>query len=92
MALSPTPSGASTEAVRPWILAPISSPPKGSADRGRIICNCFDVASTEIEADVIEGLSLGQIQAARHSGTFCGSCLPELERIIAMRGREHAAA
>ena len=84
--------GASMEAVRPWILAPISSPPKGSADRGRIICNCFDVALSEIEADAVEGMSLDQIQDVRKCGTSCGSCLPEVKRIVATRGREHATA
>jgi len=82
--------GASMEAVRPWILAPISSPPKGSADRGRIICNCFDVALSEIKGDAVEGMSLDQIQDVRKCGTSCGSCLPEVKRIVATRGREHA--
>jgi assimilatory nitrate reductase catalytic subunit len=84
--------GATMEAVRPWILAPISSPPKGSADRGRIICNCFDVALSEIEGDAVEGMSLDQIQANRKCGTSCGSCLPEVKRIVATRSREHATA
>ncbi len=84
--------GASMEAVRPWILAPISSPPKGSADRGRVICNCFDVALSEIEADAVAGMSLAQVQSVRKCGTSCGSCLPEVKRIIATHGREHAAA
>ena len=84
--------GASMEAIRPWILAPVSSPPKGSADRGRIVCNCFDVALSEIESDATKGLALEQIQATRKCGTSCGSCLPEVKRIIASRSREPATA
>jgi len=84
--------GASMEAVRPWVLAPVSSPPKGSADRGRIVCNCFDVALSEIESDAAKGLSLEQIQATRKCGTSCGSCLPEVKRIIASRSHEPATA
>jgi assimilatory nitrate reductase catalytic subunit len=75
--------GASMEAVRPWVLAPVSSPPRGSLDRGRIVCNCFDVAAAEIEADARAGQGLESIQAARRCGTSCGSCLPELKRIVA---------
>jgi len=84
--------GASLESVRPWILAPVSSPPEGTGGRGRTVCNCFDVALSEIERDAADGLSLAQVQAARRCGTSCGSCLPEVKRIIASRSREPAAA
>jgi assimilatory nitrate reductase catalytic subunit len=74
--------GASLDAVRPWILAPVASPPKGSMNRGQIVCNCFDVALSEINEDVRAGLGLADIQATRKCGTSCGSCLPEVKRII----------
>jgi hypothetical protein len=45
---------------------------------------------SEIEADAVEGMSLDQIQDVRKCGTSCGSCLPEVKRIVATRGREHA--
>ena len=73
---------ASMDAVRPWILAPVATPPKGTMSRGPIVCNCFDVSSAEIEADAAAGLDLAALQAARKCGTSCGSCLPEVKRII----------
>ena len=74
--------GASTEALRPWILAPVSRPPKGSMNRGPVVCNCFDVALSEIKGDAAAGLDIAAIQARRKCGTSCGSCLPEVKRII----------
>jgi assimilatory nitrate reductase catalytic subunit len=56
------------------------------------VCNCLDVALSEIEIDATNGLSLAQIQAKRKCGTSCGSCLPEVKRIIASRSREPATA
>jgi assimilatory nitrate reductase catalytic subunit len=74
--------GASLEAVRPWVLAPVASPPKGSVDRGTIVCNCFDVARSELVSDAAAGLDIAAIQAKRRCGTSCGSCLPEVKRIV----------
>jgi assimilatory nitrate reductase catalytic subunit len=84
--------GASLDAVRPWILAPVASPPKGSMSRGQIVCNCFDVALSEISGDARAGLTLAQIQSTRKCGTSCGSCLPEVKRIIGSTRAATAAA
>ena len=75
--------GAAMEAVRPWILAPVSSPPKGSLSRGTIICNCLNVAENEIRADASAGMDFNAVQQKRKCGTSCGSCVPEVKRIIA---------
>jgi assimilatory nitrate reductase catalytic subunit len=83
---------ASLDAVRPWILAPVASPPKGSMSRGQIICNCFDVALSEISGDARAGLTLADIQTTRKCGTSCGSCLPEVKRIIGNSRTATAAA
>ena len=48
--------GASAEAVRPWILAPVASAPRGSLNRGRIVCACQDVSEAEILARAPAGL------------------------------------
>ena len=42
--------GASAEAMRAWILAPVAAPPRGSFNRGAIVCNCFDVSAVEINS------------------------------------------
>ena len=73
--------GAPTEEVRRWIFAPVFKPPVGTRSRGRIVCNCFDVAENEIAADLAAGLDVAAIQARRKCGTSCGSCLPELKRL-----------
>jgi assimilatory nitrate reductase catalytic subunit len=74
-------NGAPAAEVRRWIFAPVFQPPMGSASRGRIVCNCFDVAANEIAADLAAGLDVPAIQAKRKCGTSCGSCLPELKRL-----------
>lgn len=74
--------GSDTAAIRPWMLAPVSAPPAGSAGRGRIVCNCLDVSELEIAAEVSRGLDLAAIQEKLCCGTECGSCLPELKRMV----------
>ena len=78
--------GADAEALRPWLFAPLSTPPAGQALRGRIVCNCLDVSELEIMAAFGEGLDLNAIQARLKCGTECGSCMPELKRLVAQPG------
>ncbi len=78
--------GASAEAVRRWMLAPVASPPAGKPLRGRIVCNCLDVAEPDIRRRLADGVTLEQIQMELKCGTSCGSCLPEL-RCMAQQAR-----
>ncbi len=73
--------GHSAAAVRPWLLAPLTQPPAGQAARGKVICNCFDVAEDDILAAFRNGDSLEVLQARTKCGTNCGSCVPELKRL-----------
>ena len=79
---------ASMEAVRPWILAPVAKPPKGSLDRGRIVCNCVDVSESEIMREAALGAGFTAVQEKLRCGTECGSCVPEVRSLVsaAMRG------
>ncbi len=56
----------------------------GAADEGPNVCACFGVPHGRIAAAIAEGAnttaSIGQKLKA---GTNCGSCLPEIKRIIA---------
>ena len=70
-------------AVRTWLLAPVEQPPEGQSGRGRIVCNCVNVAEAEIEAALAEGADLARLQATLKCGTECGSCVPELKRMVA---------
>jgi assimilatory nitrate reductase catalytic subunit len=74
--------GASADAIRSWILAPVAAPPRGSFNRGAIVCNCFDVSAVEINTVLAAGADLNQLQGKLKCGTECGSCLPELKRMV----------
>jgi assimilatory nitrate reductase catalytic subunit len=49
-----------------------------------VVCACFGVGRATI-CDAIAGgaRSTGDIGAALRAGTNCGSCIPELKRLIA---------
>ncbi len=69
------------------LLAPSAKPPQNFAPRGRVICNCLNVSESEIMAHlksipVRTSDSLNGLQTVLKCGTECGSCLPELRRII----------
>jgi assimilatory nitrate reductase catalytic subunit len=76
-------AGADAEVLRRWVLAPVASPPQARPPRGRIVCNCLDVAESEIGACLASGADLATVQQALKCGTQCGSCLPELKRLVA---------
>jgi assimilatory nitrate reductase catalytic subunit len=58
-------------------------PPAGRVDQGPIICSCFAVRRATIEAAALAGAGdADQIGAELKAGTNCGSCRPEIRRII----------
>ena len=81
-----------TDDLRRWALAPVSAPLTGHQNRGRgrVICNCLDVSENEIMENIELGADLLTLQAKLKCGTECGSCVPELKRLVQMHGR-HAA-
>lgn len=74
--------GEFTDELRRWALAPLSTPPSGQKSRGKIICNCFDVSENEIIETCEAGADLQTLQAKLKCGTNCGSCVPELKRLV----------
>ncbi|MCP5137367.1 MAG: molybdopterin-dependent oxidoreductase [Gammaproteobacteria bacterium] len=68
---------------RNWLLA--GEPGPGRKDAGRIVCACFSVGiNTLVDAIRDDGLcSPEEIGEALKAGTNCGSCVPELRRLIA---------
>jgi len=63
------------------------TPPAGQQDIGRIICACFSVGLNTIE-NAIETQCLtttDEIGELLKAGTNCGSCVPELRRLIEER-------
>ncbi len=56
----------------------------GMASAGPIVCACFGVGRTTICDAIAAGAnSPGEIGARLKAGTNCGSCIPELKRLIA---------
>jgi assimilatory nitrate reductase catalytic subunit len=65
----------------------------GLASAGPIVCACFGVGRTTILAAIAAGAaSADEIGAQLKAGTNCGSCIPELKRLIAQAGTKGAAA
>lgn len=57
---------------------------KGKASAGATICSCFTVGELTIADAVRQGCSsVQQLGAKLKCGTNCGSCIPELKKIIA---------
>ena len=73
------------------LLMPSSEAPQGFKSRGRIVCNCFNVAETQINEalDANDWINcslpeqvLASMQEKLKCGTNCGSCIPELRRLL----------
>ncbi len=73
----------STAELRRWLLAPLAAPPAAAKGRGRILCNCLDVAENDITAAIAGGAGFDELQDRLKCGTSCGSCVPEIKRLIA---------
>ncbi|WP_119156900.1 molybdopterin-dependent oxidoreductase [Caldimonas tepidiphila] len=76
------------------LLAPGGRPPVAVAARGRQVCTCFNVTEPQI-AETLIGCAgsadeqLAQLQGRLKCGTNCGSCIPELKKLV--RGQMAAA-
>lgn len=86
--------GGSAAAFGRALLQGGARPPVAMPAQSRQVCSCFDVRETQIGAvlDRCTGgidTKVAQLQAELRCGTNCGSCLPELRRIV--RLREQAA-
>ncbi len=66
----------------------------GMADAGPLVCACFGVGLNTIREALASGAAadVAGIGKALRAGTNCGSCLPELKRIVAQEGHhdQHA--
>jgi len=55
--------------------------------RARIVCVCRHVGDLDITRAIQAGMTLAEIQEELKCGTACGSCVPQIRRMI----RDHAA-
>jgi assimilatory nitrate reductase catalytic subunit len=62
-----------------------------AADTGPMVCTCLKVGARRIEAAVAAGTdSVDAIGAVTGAGTNCGSCRPEIARLLAAHRKERA--
>ncbi len=54
----------------------------GPVARTRIVCSCESVSAASIQSAIDAGHDLEQLKAALHCGVTCGSCLPQIKRMI----------
>ncbi len=69
------------------LLVPGAKPPVQVVPRGTQVCACFNVSDVAIEAQLrgTEGSAqqrLNALQSALKCGTNCGSCVPQLQRMV----------
>ena len=89
--------GQPVTALGRMLLMPSTKPPQDFKTRGRIVCNCFNVAQTEIE-EALQSTSgpsdvvLAALQDKLKCGTNCGSCVPELKQMIIAFGATRKSA
>ncbi len=62
------------------------TPVEGAADEGPVVCVCFQVGARRIEAAAAAGnRSVEKIGRQLGAGTNCGSCIPEIRRLLAAK-------
>ncbi|MCW5222295.1 nitrate reductase [Verminephrobacter aporrectodeae subsp. tuberculatae] len=73
------------------LLAPGAQPPVALPARGKPVCICLNVTDAAIGQALAhshgsEAERLAQLQASLRCGTQCGSCLPEIRRMLRATG------
>ncbi|MBW8829305.1 MAG: molybdopterin-dependent oxidoreductase [Burkholderiales bacterium] len=69
------------------LLVPGAKAPIAVAPRGKQVCSCFNVSQTAIEGALAmcsgsPDAQLQQLKDKLQCGTNCGSCVPELQRLV----------
>ncbi len=69
------------------LLIPGSKAPIAVQSRGKAVCTCFNVTDAAITGQIAKSFGsderrLTELQASLKCGTNCGSCVPELKRMI----------
>jgi assimilatory nitrate reductase catalytic subunit len=69
------------------LLAPGAKAPVAVQQKGKQVCSCFGVAAPAIEGHLANSAGsaeerLASLQGKLRCGTNCGSCIPELKRMI----------
>lgn len=69
------------------LLLPGAQAPVAVQSRGRQVCTCFNVSETAIQSHLAqcsgsESERLASLQKTLRCGSNCGSCVPELQRLV----------
>ncbi len=73
-------------ALRRWLLAPLESPPGQTTTRaGKTLCTCMNVSDAAIREGIERGCDLAALKQNLGCGTQCGSCVPEIKRLLALQ-------
>ncbi|SDS41804.1 nitrate reductase [Pseudomonas oryzae] len=69
--------------LRRWLLAPLSAPPgNAGACKSKTLCSCMNVSEAAIREGIERGLDLDGLKRELKCGTSCGSCVPEIKRML----------
>uniref|UniRef100_UPI001980A3D2 (2Fe-2S)-binding protein n=1 Tax=Metapseudomonas otitidis TaxID=319939 RepID=UPI001980A3D2 len=82
--------GRADQSLRRWLLAPLSTPPSGTPAATRTLCTCMNVSQPAVLAGIARGLDLAGLKDELGCGTRCGSCVPEIRRLLAAPQRASA--
>lgn len=77
------------------LLSPGATPPVAVPSRGQSVCNCLNVTDLAIRSELARcsgsaDARLAHLQASLKCGTQCGSCVPELRRMVRASAAESA--
>ncbi|APW44880.1 nitrate reductase [Rhodoferax saidenbachensis] len=69
------------------LMAPGAQPPTTVASRGKTVCTCFNVTDMAIDSYLADcpgdaKQRLESLQSTLKCGTNCGSCVPQLQRMV----------
>ena len=76
-------SGDALGTLRRRLFAPSAQSPSGFSPASRTVCLCHGVSEREIRKACGAGQTLEGLKDALRCGTSCGSCVPELRRLLA---------
>lgn len=75
--------GSTEPSLRRWLLAPLATPPGATQAAGKTLCNCMNVSERAVCDGIARGLDLPGLKRELGCGTSCGSCVPEIRRLLA---------
>jgi len=89
-------AGVAISALGRLLLLPSRTPPKSLVSKGRMVCTCIGVHENDIVEKVQKSTKSGvdalldELKTRLRCGTGCGSCVPELKRLIAANATAQA--